>query len=214
VQAQALRNRAILKETDPDKRRAYHDELRATVAEQNVQILGLEDEIRELDSRLGGAAEDRDALIRKVERQARIREQFGQVKDTFEPDEAIVLRDGDKLIIRLVGLNFASNSANLDPSSAPLMAKVEAAIAVFPQCTLTVEGHTDSIGKVERNQTLSEDRATSVMNYMTGTLRIPSFRIAAVGYGDSRPVASNRTDEGRAQNRRIDLIITPRPDSL
>lgn len=189
-------------------------ELREIVAEQNVAIRGLEEEIRELDARLGGAAADRDALIRKVERQARIREQFGQVADKFEPDEAIVLRDGDNLIIRLLGLRFASNSAEFDASFEPLMAKVDAAIQVFPQCSLTVEGHTDSVGKVERNQQLSEQRASAVMNYMTDRLRIPAFRIRAVGYGDSRPVASNRTEEGRAQNRRIDLIITPKPDSL
>lgn len=189
-------------------------ELREIVAEQGVAIRGLEEEIRELDARLGGAAADRDALIRKVERQARIREQFAQVAETFEPDEAIVLRDGDNLIIRLLGLRFASNSAEFDSSFEPLMAKVDAAIQVFPQCSLTVEGHTDSIGEVERNQRLSEERAKAVMEYLTERLRIPAFRIRAVGYGDSRPVASNRTEDGRAQNRRIDLIITPNPDSL
>ena len=68
--------------------------------------------------------------------------------------------------------------------------------------------------RARRNQQLSEQRASAVMNYMTDRLRIPAFRIRAVGYGDSRPVASNRTEEGRAQNRRIYLIITPKPDSL
>ena len=189
-------------------------ELRTVVAQQDIAIRGLEDEIRELDARLGGAAADRDELIREVERQARIREQFGQVADTFAPGEATVLRDGNRLIIRLVGLRFASNSAEFDPSFAPLMEKVSAAIAVFPQCTLVVEGHTDSMGKVERNQELSEERANAVMNYMTGQLRVPAFRIRAFGYGDTRPVASNRTEEGRAQNRRIDLVITPNPESL
>jgi len=188
--------------------------LRDVAAEQNLQILGLEDEIRDLDTRLGGAAADRAALIRQVERQARIREQFAQIGDMFEPDEAVVLRDGDDMIIRLVGLRFASNSAELDPAYDPLMEKVDAAIRVFPQCNITVEGHTDSQGKVERNQQLSEARAGAVMDYMTGTLLIPAFRIRALGYGDSRPITSNRTEAGRAQNRRIDLIITPRPDSL
>jgi len=189
-------------------------ELREIVAEQNLQILGLEDEIRELDARLGGAAADRAALIRQVERQARIREQFAQISDIFEPDEAVVLRDDDDVIIRLVGLRFASNSAELDAKFDPLMRKVDSAIGVFPQCNITVEGHTDSKGKIERNQQLSEERAAAVMNYMTETLLIPAFRIRALGYGDARPITSNRTDTGRAQNRRIDLIITPRPDSL
>jgi len=189
-------------------------ELREINAEQSLAIRGLEDEIRELDARLGGAAADREALVRKVARQARIREQFEQVADTFDPDEAIVLRDGDRMIIRLVGLQFASNSAEFEPAFEPLMAKVNAAIDVFPQCSLIVEGHTDSQGNVERNQQLSEQRAQAVSRYLTEELLIPGFRIRAVGYGDSRPVASNRTEESRAQNRRIDLIITPAADSL
>jgi len=189
-------------------------ELREVVAEQNALILGLEDELRELDARLGSAAADRATLIRQAERQARVREQFDQIRALFEPDEAIVLRDGNDLILRLVGLQFASNSAAIDASFTPLMAKVDTAIAVFPQSRLTIEGHTDSKGKVEHNQQLSDERARAVMDYMTGTLRLPAFRMRATGYGDSRPIASDRTDAGRARNRRIDLIISPRPESL
>jgi len=189
-------------------------ELREVVAEQNALILGLEDELRELDAQLGSAAADRATLVRQAERQARVREQFDQVRALFEPDEAIVLRDGNDLILRLVGLRFASNSAAIDASFTPLMAKVDTAIAVFPQSRLTIEGHTDSKGKVEHNQQLSDERARAVMDYMTNTLRLPAFRMRATGYGDSRPIASDRTDEGRAQNRRIDLIISPRPESL
>ena len=179
-------------------------ELREVVAEQNVLILGLEEELRELDAQLGSAAADRASLIRQAERQARVREQFNQVRALFEPDEAIVLRDGNDLILRLVGLRFASNSAEIDASFAPLMAKVDTAIGVFPQCRLMVEGHTDSKGKVAHNQQLSDERAAAVMNYMTDTLRIPAFRIRATGYGDSKPIASNRTDDGRASNRDVD----------
>jgi OOP family OmpA-OmpF porin len=189
-------------------------ELREIVAEQNVLIVGLEDELRELDTQLGSAAANRATLIRQAERQARVREQFNQIRGLFEPEEAVVLRDGDDLILRLVGLRFTSNSATIEPSFAPLMAKIDRAIAVFPQCRLMVEGHTDSKGKVDRNQQLSIERAGAVMDYMTNTLRIPAFRIRATGYGDSRPIANNRTDEGRARNRRIDLIISPLPESL
>lgn len=189
-------------------------ELRELVGEQNTQIAGLEEEIRELDARLGGAAADRDELIRKVERQARTREQFDQIEDMFGPGEAIVLRDGDDVIIRLTGLRFASNSSTIAASFHPLLEKVDAAVDVFPQSTLTIEGHTDSSGDEARNQQLSDTRARAVMNYMTDIMKIPAFRIRAAGYGDTRPVASNRTDEGRAQNRRIDVVITPKPDSL
>lgn len=189
-------------------------ELREVVAEQNTQIVGLEDEIRELDARLGGAAADRDALIRKVERQARTREQFDQIEKMFGRDEAIVIRDGDNVVIRLTGLQFPSNSSAIDASFQPLLEKLDAAVAVFPQCNLTIEGHTDSRGEEQRNRQLSEERASAIMAYLTDELTIPAFRIRAAGYGDTRPVASNRTAEGRAQNRRIDVVITPQPDSL
>lgn len=189
-------------------------ELRETVVEQNTHIIGLEEEIRELDTRLGGAAADRDVLIRKVERQARTREQFDQIEEMFEPDEAIVIRDGDNVIIRLTGLQFASNSSAIDASFRSLLEKLDGAVDVFPQCNLAIEGHTDSRGEEERNRQLSEERARAIMAYLTDELKIPAFRIRAAGYGDTRPVASNRIEEGRAQNRRIDVVITPKPDSL
>lgn len=189
-------------------------ELPAIIDEQNTQILGLEDELRELDVRIASTSADRASLIRQVERQARIREQFRQIRNTFLDDEAIVLRDGDDLIIRLVGLTFASNSIELEPGFELLMNKVKSAIVVFPQCNLTVEGHTDSQGRVGKNQKLSEERAQVVLTYMTEQLLVPEFRIKAIGYGDTRPLTSNRSAEGRAQNRRIDLVITPRPESL
>ncbi len=99
--------------------------------------------------------------------------------------------------------------AEIDASFAPLMAKVDTAIGIFPQCRLTVEGHTDAQGNANRNLTLSEERAQKVKSYMIDVMRIPGFRIDAAGYGDTRPIASNKTDEGRARNRRIDLIIVP-----
>ncbi|TDJ46362.1 MAG: OmpA family protein [Gammaproteobacteria bacterium] len=189
-------------------------ELPAIIDEQNAQILGLEDELRELDAQIATTSADRASLIRQVERQARIREQFRQIRDTFLEDEAIVLRDGDRLIIRLVGLTFASNSVELEPGVELLMNKVKSAIGVFPQSNLTVEGHTDSQGRVGKNQALSEQRAQAVSSYLTEQLRVPEFRIKAIGYGDTRPLTSNRSTEGRARNRRIDLVITPRPESL
>jgi len=188
--------------------------LRSDLRDRDALIVGLEEEIRELDSALGGASADRTQLIRRLEQQARVREQFRQVENMFTSDEAIVLRDGNNLIVRLAGLNFASSSAELGPDAAALLTKTQAAIEVFPQCTLTLEGHTDSQGNTGKNLELSEERAQAVRTYMTDVMHIPAFRIKASGYGDARPIANNKTEEGRARNRRIDLIIAPNPDSL
>ncbi len=70
---------------------------------------------------------------------------------------------------------------------------------------LTVEGHTDNVGSAQSNQALSQSRAQAVVAAVTGT-GIPASRLTAVGYGQSKPVADNSTDAGRAQNRRVDLV--------
>lgn len=188
--------------------------MRSDLRDRDAVIVDLEEEIRELDASLGGASADRSQLIRRLEQQARVREQFRQVENMFTTSEAIVLRDGNNLILRLVGLNFASNSTKLSADSEPLLMKLQSAIDVFPQCTLAIEGHTDSQGNAGRNLALSENRAQEVKKYMIDVMRIPAFRIDASGYGDKRPIANNKSDEGRAKNRRIDLIIVPNPDSL
>ena len=72
-------------------------------------------------------------MVQRLEHQRRVREQFGLVATMFSPDEAKVLRDGDQLIVRLVGLSFASNSSELNFESTDLMKKVEAAVEIFPR---------------------------------------------------------------------------------
>lgn len=180
------------------------------LAERDQQVLALEEELWELDQRLGGATAEREALVMRLEQQARAREQFAQVEEMFAGEEATVLRNGDTLILRLVGLAFPSGSARLDASVTPLMDKVRAAVDVFPRCELTVEGHTDSSGGSQQNLELSELRAQAVMQYMIENFGIAAYRIKAVGFGDSRPIANNNTAEGRALNRRIDLLIMPK----
>ena len=177
--------------------------------ERDALIIGLEDEIRDLDERLAGVSSDRSSLIRKVEQQARLQEQYEQVEALFSDDEAEVLQNGDTIVLRLIGLSFAPNSAKLNSAAQKLLAKTEKAINIYPQCTMTVEGHTDAQGGAEPNLQLSDQRAQAVRSYLTDVLRIPGFRVTAQGYGDTRPIANNKTPEGRTRNRRIDLIITP-----
>jgi outer membrane protein OmpA-like peptidoglycan-associated protein len=90
-----------------------------------------------------------------------------------------------------------------------LLRKVEKAIDVFPRSELIIEGHTDSFGGDDSNQKLSQERAESVQQYMVNAMRIPTYRLIATGYGETRPVASNETESGRERNRRIDIVIRP-----
>lgn len=178
-------------------------------AENEIRIADLEEELRTLDERLGGATAERAALIQRLEAQARVKQQFAQIEKMFTSEEAYVFREGNNVIMRLVGLSFDSGSSQLKSENFDLLAKVEKAIDVFPRSELTIEGHTDSFGGDDMNQTLSQARADSVQQYMINAMRIPTYRLIATGYGETRPVASNETAAGRARNRRIDIVIKP-----
>ena len=178
-------------------------------AEDEVRLADMAEELRALDERLGGATAERAALIQRLEAQARVKQQFLQVEKIFSSYEARVFREGNSIILRLVGLNFDSGAAQIKPENFDLLAKVEKAIDVFPRSELTIEGHTDSHGGDDLNQKLSQDRAESVQQYMINAMRIPTYRLIATGYGETRPVSSNETEAGRARNRRIDIVIRP-----
>jgi outer membrane protein OmpA-like peptidoglycan-associated protein len=181
-------------------------------AEDQTRLADMEEEMRALDQRLGGATAERAALVQRLAAQARAKQQFAQVEKMFSSYEARVFRESDRVILRLVGLDFDSGNAQIKPDNFDLLAKVERAIDVFPRSELTIEGHTDSHGGDDLNQKLSQERAESVQRYMVNAMRIPTYRLIATGYGETQPVSSNETEAGRARNRRIDIVITPNID--
>lgn len=174
----------------------------------NQQILAMRDELRELDGQLGGVARERSALIMELEAQAQVREQFSRLERLFTRDEAQVLREGERVIIRLTGLVFPSNSSSIPRESRTLLTKLAEAANIFPQARFTIEGHTDSRGSAQLNLGLSQDRADAVMQHLVTEQGIADFRLRAIGLGSSRPIASNDTDDGRARNRRIDVTFS------
>ena len=180
--------------------------------ENETRLSDMEEELAALDERLGGATEERAALIQRLEAQARVKQQFEQVEKMFASSEARVFREGSSIILRLVGLTFDSGASQIKPQSFDLLAKVEKAIDVFPRSELIIEGHTDSHGGDDLHQKLSQERAESVQQYMVNAMRIPTYRLIATGYGETRPVASNETESGRTRNRRIDIVIRPNID--
>jgi outer membrane protein OmpA-like peptidoglycan-associated protein len=182
-------------------------------AESEVRIADMEEELRALDERLGGATAERAALVQRLEAQARVKQQFEQVEKLFGSEEARVFRQGNTVILRLVGLSFDSGASQIKPENFDLLGKVEKAIDIFPRSELIIEGHTDSHGGDDLNQKLSQERAESVQQYMINAMRIPTYRLIATGYGETRPVASNETAAGRARNRRIDIVIKPNQDA-
>jgi outer membrane protein OmpA-like peptidoglycan-associated protein len=108
--------------------------------------------------------------------------------------------------VELPGVYFAFNSARIAPASDRALAQVAAVLTRHPDWSLAVEGHTDSIGTVAANQTLSLHRAEAVRTRLAERHGLNSASWKATGYGASRPRESNATIEGRARNRRVELV--------
>lgn len=101
---------------------------------------------------------------------------------------------------------FDFNSYSLRPESRATLRDLAANFTRYPDETVTVEGHTDNVGSASYNQTLSEQRAYSVKDFLVSE-GVPSTRVSAAGYGETRPKATNDTPEGRQLNRRVEIHI-------
>ncbi|MFQ5902757.1 MAG: OmpA family protein, partial [Candidatus Binatia bacterium] len=111
-----------------------------------------------------------------------------------------------KKIIVLQGTGFGFNSADLTPGARSILEEQAAILDKEPTVRVEIAGHTDSTGPEAYNQGLSERRAKTVEEYLISKGISPD-RLKAVGYGESRPVATNDTREGRAMNRRVELNV-------
>ena len=102
---------------------------------------------------------------------------------------------------------FCRPKATLKPGAREKLAKVSGILVTHPDLKIEIEGHTDSVGSDSYNQGLSERRAESVRGYLVSQ-RIAPQTITTVGFGESRPVATNDTAAGRQQNRRVELVVS------
>jgi outer membrane protein OmpA-like peptidoglycan-associated protein len=120
-----------------------------------------------------------------------------------------VIRQGDDLILSMpAGITFATDSAAVQPQFQPTLDQVAQVLAEYNQTYVDVYGHTDSTGSDAHNQSLSERRAASVANYLSSR-GVVSARLGTRGFGESQPVASNDSEEGRAANRRVEIKLVP-----
>jgi outer membrane protein OmpA-like peptidoglycan-associated protein len=120
-----------------------------------------------------------------------------------------VTRMGDNITLNMPGnITFASNSAEINPSFYKVLNSVNLVLKEYDKTLIEVAGHTDSTGSSEYNQQLSERRANAVAQYLESQ-GLRSDRVMTVGAGETHPVASNDTAEGRQANRRVELTLTP-----
>jgi outer membrane protein OmpA-like peptidoglycan-associated protein len=148
------------------------------------------------------ASQARDAAAKAQQEQAELRQklmiQFNQVLQTRETARGLIVNMSDVL--------FDTGKYTLKPGAREKLAKISGIILAHPGLTITVEGHTDSVGGDEYNMKLSEDRANAVRTYLVSQ-GLDSGIVTAQGFGKTRPVADNSTAAGRQQNRRVEMVV-------
>lgn len=168
------------------------------------RLAGTADSLREA---LAGEEERSAELATRIEERQRHERRLREATAIFGPEEAEVQVTSERILLRLTGLTFPTGEAEVLPEHQAILTKVRRVLREFPDAPVRVEGHTDAQGDAERNRILSRQRALAVREYLLRTMPISADRIDAVGRGESEPVASNETAEGRESNRRIDVIL-------
>ena len=179
------------------------------ISSQDQTIQSKESEIIKLKAELNQTREQEAGLKAKLALEQQQKERFRKVESIFGSNEAKVLREGDQIRLRLIALNFQSGKAIIEPNYFSLLTKLQRVIKLLPEYHITIEGHTDNMGNDQMNQLLSTRRAQAVKSYLMANMGLVDNQIAAVGYGEGKPIASNESEFGRAQNRRIDVVLSP-----
>lgn len=124
---------------------------------------------------------------------------------------ALPTRESNRgLVSEIGGLQFATGTAQIGAAAREGLAKFSGVVASYPTLRFQVEGHTDSTGRIETNNELSLRRATAARDYLIGQ-GVPASSIDVAGLGQSRPIGDNSTSEGRARNRRVEIVISGGP---
>ena len=140
---------------------------------------------------------------------AMLDQQHRQLTEDLAGSGATVVNTGNQLVVTLPeSITFDTGSSIVHADYADEIALVARSLRDNPDSTVLVIGHTDNVGSTAYNQALSERRAAAVAQILTGN-GVANGRVATVGRGYGVPVASNDTPGGRAQNRRVEIIITP-----
>lgn len=174
----------------------------ATQSQAELEAIQLENE------KLAKENSSKNTALNQATQKVQLQRALERARSQFTAAEAEAYQQGDNLVIRLKQVNFASGKSDLPPASLPLLAKVLNVAKTLNSSQVVVEGHTDSIGGEVANKTISESRASAVAEYLKAN-GLSSANIEAEGFGFSKPIADNKSKEGRALNRRVDIILTP-----
>ncbi len=178
---------------------------------QERAIAGLSQQLKATEAQREAGSEIvsmQEQELRKARASQALEKAMNRARQEFARDEAEVYREGDRLLIRLKAMHFPVGRADLPAESVALLAKLKRVAEDIHPEQIVVEGHTDSTGSVSINQPLSQKRAEVVADYLQKN-GVQADKITAVGYGFEKPISNNKTAKGRAENRRVDIILTP-----
>jgi len=181
------------------------------ISSQDQMMASLQSDLNNLKAELDKSKEKQEGLKAKLLLEQQERDKFKKIESILGREQAKVFREGDQIRIRLMGLNFKSGKAVIEPDFFNLLTQLQRVIRLFPKHYITIEGHTDNLGDERLNQSLSLKRAKAVMTYLMANMELSVQQISAIGYGESKPIASNATQTGRKRNRRIDVVLSPTP---
>lgn len=192
-----------------DKERASREQLLAEAQEANTTILQLQSELEKFK---GIADADREQIERALKAQETLTD---GMRSYLESNSLGITRDQQQLTLNLSDkLLFSSGSSVIKDGGLEILRDLGALLSErADELQILIGGHTDNIpvsGSVGNNWNLSAVRAVNVVRFFESELGIDSERMAAVGYGEHRPIASNATAEGRSSNRRIEIVLVPR----
>jgi len=149
----------------------------------------------------------REAFKVKLERETFEKTRQQQLRKLFKPGEVDILINLDgSLLLRLTALKFHSGRSKITAKYFDMLGRLKQAMDIYQDRDLRIEGHTDNLGDVKPNQVLSLKRAEAVRDFLIAA-GADASRLKALGYGEVRPIASNEFKQGRAMNRRIDVVI-------
>jgi len=211
--ARIITIRKIKEEDDAAQLKARQDaelaaeKSKAEAEQQAAQRAQAEAAATEAEARAQKARQEQQAAEQSAQQAAqqteqmreRLKQQLNQVLQTTETARGLIVNMSDVL--------FDFNKYSLKPDAQVKLAKVSGILLAYPNLKLQVEGYTDNIGSDEYNQKLSEERANAVRDFLV-TQNVPQGSISSAGYGKSNPIADNSTNSGRAQNRRVEMVVS------
>lgn len=174
--------------------------LEADKARRQTEMAQTETNIARASAAVAAADAAGDAL-KASENAAELQHQI-DILEAEATDRGLVLTLGDVL--------FATGRSDLKSGGTNTLDKLVAFLNQYPDRNVAIEGHTDDVGSLDMNETLSQHRADSVQSYLVQK-GIPTLRLSASGMGETNPIADNQTESGRQQNRRVEIIINSSP---